>query len=182
MSCSLVDVFQRKMLSPSSGQNEPRVKHFVIRIREGRFHFLYSYLPPLCPNTWFAPWKNNFVSRTALVPTLRPLFFITYRLLYTSLTSILKMEAAGSSESRYSCTILQGDQKVSVHLMITIQKVTSNVQSVPRQSPDVYWHADRQGQGDTRITLTPSVIPNSNYVIMVSDWNCLKYFCVFFVL
>jgi hypothetical protein len=26
-------------------------------------------------------------------------------------------------------------QKVSVHLMITIQKVTSNVQSVPRQSP-----------------------------------------------
>jgi hypothetical protein len=28
--------------------------------------------------------------------------------------------------------------KVSVHLMITIQKVTSNVQSVPRQSPDIY--------------------------------------------
>jgi len=33
---------------------------------------------------------------------------------------------------------IQGDQKVSVHLMITIQKVTSNVQSVPRQSPDMY--------------------------------------------
>ena len=29
-----------------------------------------------------------------------------------------------------------------VHLMITIQKVTSNVQSVPRQSPDIYWHAE----------------------------------------
>jgi hypothetical protein len=27
-------------------------------------------------------------------------------------------------------TILQGDQKASVHLMITIQKVTSNVQSI----------------------------------------------------
>jgi hypothetical protein len=40
--------------------------------------------------------------------------------------------------------------------------------------------ADRQGQADTRLTLTPSVIPNSNYVIMVSYWNCLKYFCVFF--
>jgi hypothetical protein len=26
---------------------------------------------------------------------------------------------------------IQGDQKVSVHLMITIQKATSNVQSVP---------------------------------------------------
>jgi hypothetical protein len=29
--------------------------------------------------------------------------------------------------------------------------------------------AERQGQGDTRLTLTPSVLPNSNYVIMVSD-------------
>ena len=33
---------------------------------------------------------------------------------------------------------IQDDQKVSVHLMITIQKVTSNVQSVPCQSPDIY--------------------------------------------
>jgi hypothetical protein len=33
---------------------------------------------------------------------------------------------------------VQGDQKVSVQLMITIQKVTSHVQSVPRQSPDIY--------------------------------------------
>jgi hypothetical protein len=37
---------------------------------------------------------------------------------------------------------IQGDQKVSVHLMITIQKVTSIVQSVPRQSPDIYSHAE----------------------------------------
>jgi hypothetical protein len=29
--------------------------------------------------------------------------------------------------------------------------------------------ADRQGHGDTRLTLTPSVTPNSNYVIMVSE-------------
>jgi hypothetical protein len=42
--------------------------------------------------------------------------------------------------------------------------------------------ADHQGQWDTRLTLTPSVIPNSNYVIIVSDWNCLKYFCLFSVL
>jgi hypothetical protein len=32
---------------------------------------------------------------------------------------------------------------------------------------------------NTRLTLTPSVIPNSNYDIMVSDWNCLKYFFLF---
>jgi hypothetical protein len=31
--------------------------------------------------------------------------------------------------------------------------------------------AERQGQGDTRLTLTPSFIPNSNYVIMLGDWN-----------
>jgi hypothetical protein len=37
--------------------------------------------------------------------------------------------------------------------------------------------ADRQGQGDTRLTPVPSVIPKSNYVIMVSDW--IKFFCVF---
>jgi hypothetical protein len=34
---------------------------------------------------------------------------------------------------------IQVDQKVSVHLN-TIQNVTSNVQSVPSQSPDIYWH------------------------------------------
>jgi hypothetical protein len=28
---------------------------------------------------------------------------------------------------------------------------------------------DRQSQGETRLTVTPSVVPNSNYVIMVSD-------------
>jgi hypothetical protein len=64
--------------------------------------------------------------------------------------------------------------------MITIQKVTSNVQSVPARhqafidTPNYLAQSDclatdRQGQGDTRLTLTPSVIPNSNYVIMVSD-------------
>jgi hypothetical protein len=34
---------------------------------------------------------------------------------------------------------------------------------------------------DARLTLTPSVIPNSNFVITVSDWYCLKYFCVLFM-
>jgi nitrate reductase cytochrome c-type subunit len=43
----------------------------------------------------------------------------------------------------HSCNNLKfskytGSSKVSVHLMITIQKVITNVQSVPRQSPDIY--------------------------------------------
>ena len=32
-----------------------------------------------------------------------------------------------------------------------------------------------RARGDTRHTLTPSVIPNSNYVIMVGDWSCLTH-------
>jgi hypothetical protein len=41
--------------------------------------------------------------------------------------------------------------------------------------------ADRQGQWDSTLTPTPSVIPTSNYVIMVSDWN-FKIFLRVFVL
>jgi hypothetical protein len=55
---------------------------------------------------------------------------------------------------------VQGDQKVSVHLMITIQKVTRNFKVSP---------ASLQTFIDTRLKLTPSIIPNSNSVIMVSD-------------
>jgi hypothetical protein len=72
---------------------------------------------------------------------------------------------------------IQGDQKVSVHLMITIHK-TSSLSHYVAQSDCL--EADCQGWSVIRLTLTPSVIPNSNYVIMVSDWNCLKYFCEFF--
>jgi hypothetical protein len=76
---------------------------------------------------------------------------------------------------------IQGDQKVSVHLMITLFK--QHMSSLPHYLAQSDCLAvDRQGQGDTRRTLTPFVIPNSNYVIMVSDLNCLKYFCLFFVL
>jgi hypothetical protein len=32
----------------------------------------------------------------------------------------------------------QDDQKVCMHIVITTHKVTSNVQTVPRQSPDIY--------------------------------------------
>jgi hypothetical protein len=93
----------------------------------------------------------------------------------------------------YWTYILQGDQKVSVHLIITIQKVY--IRTYVRTYVRTYIHtyinthrylaqsaclaADRQDQGDTRVTPTPSVIPNSKSVITVSDWNCLKYFACF---
>jgi hypothetical protein len=65
---------------------------------------------------------------------------------------------------------VQSDQKVSVHLMIQSRKL----QLMLKVSP-----ASLQAFTITRLTLTPSVIPNSNYVIMVSDWNCLKSFACF---
>jgi hypothetical protein len=84
------------------------------------------------------------------------------------------MWACGGKEAMGQVFIdVQGESKVFVHLVITVQKFTSNVQSVPRQSPNVQlnltaWHPTARARG-TRDKLTPSVIPNSNYVIMVSD-------------
>jgi hypothetical protein len=75
----------------------------------------------------------------------------------------------------YIYIYIHGDQKVSVHL-VTIQKVTSNAHYLDQSD---CLAADRQGQGDSRLTLTSSVFPNFNYVIMVSDWNSLKYFARF---
>jgi hypothetical protein len=55
------------------------------------------------------------------------------------LTSDFEQRAKYVSTCGYqSLHYVQLDQKVSVHLMITIQKVTNNVQSVPRQSPNIY--------------------------------------------
>jgi hypothetical protein len=70
--------------------------------------------------------------------------------------------------------VIQDDEKVSVHLMITIQKAITPLSQHTSFLPHYlaqsdYLAADRQGQADTRLTLTPSVIPNSNFIIMVSD-------------
>jgi hypothetical protein len=54
--------------------------------------------------------------------------------------SFILSEPNLNSLSLLPSTVIQGDQKVSVQLMITIEKVRINVQSVPRQSPDIYWH------------------------------------------
>jgi hypothetical protein len=65
--------------------------------------------------------------------------------------------------------------------MKTIHKVTSNFKVSPAslQTFIDFLAADRQGRRDTRLTLTPSVIPNYKYVIMVSDLKYSKYFSCF---
>jgi hypothetical protein len=62
-------------------------------------------------------------------------------------------------KTKHIC-VIQGDQKVSVHLMITIQKVKVMFK-VSAGSLQTFI--------DARLTLTPAVIPNSNYVIPISD-------------
>jgi hypothetical protein len=42
------------------------------------------------------------------------------------------------------------------------------------QSPDIYWNAELCSR-----RLMPSVIHNYSYVLVVSGWKCLKYFCMF---
>jgi hypothetical protein len=81
---------------------------------------------------------------------------------------------------------VQGDQKSLCTWLLQYRKlqVTFSVSPASLQTfigmPSCL-AADRQGQGDTWLKLTPSVIRNSNYV-MVCDWNCIKFFCMFFVL
>jgi len=52
------------------------------------------------------------------------------------------MQFIGNQNLYTARFVIQGDQKVSVHLMIIIQTGTSNVQSFPCQSPYIYWHAE----------------------------------------
>jgi hypothetical protein len=53
-------------------------------------------------------------------------------------TQIIYMDYLNSGMYSGILEVLQCDQKDSVHLLITTQKVTSNVQSVPGQSLDIY--------------------------------------------
>jgi hypothetical protein len=71
---------------------------------------------------------------------------------------------------------MQGDHKISVHLIITIQKVTVMFNVSPASLQILLKRRTVFSKTVFGIALTPSVIRNSNYVIMVSDWNCLKCF------
>jgi hypothetical protein len=119
-------------------------------------------------------WLAIFSKKKKKIRDFRCTYLIhyIYDVVYTDWLALINYAAFSPA------VFVQGDQKVFGHLKIKIQKVLCNVQSVPRQSPGIYWH-DRQGQGDTRLTLKPSGNPNSNYVIVVGDWNCLKYFASF---
>jgi hypothetical protein len=99
------------------------------------------------------------------------MYMVVTAVLYISLTKYVNKIC--KSFARYVC------------VYVCIYRVIKSLCSPDDYSTESYLAqsdclaADRLGQGDIRLTLTPSVIPNSNYVIMISDSNCLKYFCVF---
>jgi hypothetical protein len=107
-------------------------------------------------------YKSNSTSKTRLAG-------------YSNLLSIRKYFTHRVLEAYKKQFIrkLQGDQKVSVSWWLQYRKL----QVMFKVSP-----ANHQTFIDTRLTLTPSVISKPNYVIMVSEWNCLKCVRVFFVL
>jgi hypothetical protein len=78
------------------------------------------------------------------------------------------------------CTHIQGDQKVSVHLMITIQEVTSNVQS---GGGPVSRHllTRRTVFSKTVFTIARSTFRMYTYSVMARGSLSLKSLCVVFV-
>jgi hypothetical protein len=64
------------------------------------------------------------------------LVYLPKRLSVLLLLLLLRLGASTAGACHF-CYI-QGDQKVCVELMITIQEVTSNVESVPSQFLDIY--------------------------------------------
>jgi hypothetical protein len=68
--------------------------------------------------------------------------------------------ARSAKQTFYTYIYIQDDQKVCI---------PDDYNTLGYLAQSECLAADRQGQGDTRFTLTPSVIPNSNYVIMVSN-------------
>jgi hypothetical protein len=75
----------------------------------------------VCPS-----WDDNYISAISHrhCSTMTPFFWSSLNMMY----GVISQWYTGWSKS--------------LHLMITIQKVTSNVQNVPCQSPDIYWHAE----------------------------------------
>jgi hypothetical protein len=66
---------------------------------------------------------------------------------------------------------IQSDQNFSVHVRSSTNNTIITTQSSLPHYMGQYGciASDRQDQGDTRLRLTPSVILNYNYIIMVRD-------------
>jgi hypothetical protein len=125
-------------------------------------HFMYTTFSPKimpfltkCGNmaiddniVWrmrFACWKTKFTN-----PLSKCVILISFRgdqgppitvepMMMLIMMMILRFHCNNVNTKALYCYVLQGDQKVFVHLMIAIQKVSSNGQSVPRRSANVYY-------------------------------------------
>jgi hypothetical protein len=96
-----------------------------------------------------------------------------FALLVSRSKSSVQQESRRKTHNSFSFVIPQENTEWSKSLC------ASDDYSIKKSKNILILAADRQGQGDSRLTLTPSFTPNSKYVIMVSDWNRLKYIWVF---
>jgi hypothetical protein len=90
-------------------------------------------------------WAN--VRGLGFIPNLSQFFKDSIAIQLPRRRPYLRPGRSGAGRNDHTCGQLyvymyKVIKKGCVHLIITIQKVTSNVQSAPRQSPDIYWHAE----------------------------------------
>jgi hypothetical protein len=135
---------------------------------------------------WTGPLRNVSVSRTnytCMLSLQNTLHFLYSLLLTSNLTYILPLNfliphwkrVGAKSVLRYRvikrslCTWWLQYRKLPVMFKVfsaSLQTLLGSIWLLGSRPP---------GPGHYRLTLTPSVIPKSNYVVMVRDWNCLKY-------
>jgi hypothetical protein len=92
---------------------------------------------------------------------------------------VLSWISAGEGIPYGSCLYIRTRTRTHTHIHRVIKKSLCTLQLQYRKLQVMFKVslADRRGQGDTRLTLTSSIIQNSNYVIMVTE--SVKYFCAF---
>jgi hypothetical protein len=108
--------------------------------------------------TFLCTWRINYSKLQVMFNIYRVIkkFLCTWRLQYSKLQVIFNI------------------YRVIKKFLCTWRLKYSKLQVMFKVSP-----ASLQTFIDTRLTLMPSVTPNSNYVIMLSEWNSLKYFYAF---
>jgi hypothetical protein len=104
-------------------------------------------------------------------------YIYIYIYIYTRLDSVTPKIATNLFVFTKNCWPCKSLHRVIKKSLCTWWLQHRKLQVMSKVSP-----ASLQTFIDTRLTLTPSVILNSNYVTMVSYWNCLKYICMFLCL
>jgi hypothetical protein len=120
-------------------------RHFAVSIRKAKWSWIVDGLAQVrvkVAESWDADWRATHWSGEVPCVSDCVLGRVTYVDSYKYLLPFCLEPSVFQFDTPSPARPQKGDQKVCVHLMVTIQKVTGNVQSVPHKSPDIYWHAE----------------------------------------